>query len=166
MLYVPPYAPDLFDVLAYSIEEAEQWGHDRVRPEHLLLGLVRRDGEDRLVGLERIGVEPVIVRRDLEHLIEPGRGLRIEELYRPDREARRVMDHAWRVAGEMESGLVCSAHLVLGMLRDEDCLAARCLGRYADDYRRAWVTLYWHVREQYSRRRRLVRAIGRFIGAR
>ncbi len=163
MLYVPPFSPDLFDVLAYALEEAECWGHDLINPELLLLGLLRRDEEDELVGLDRLEVDAERVRGELTRALEPGPG-RLEELYRPDADVRRVMDRAWRIAGEMRSGQVCSAHLSLALVLDGQCTASVCLARHAIDPREGWTRTYWHVREQYSRRRRLMRAIGRFIG--
>ena len=164
MLYVPPYSPDLFEVLTHALEEATRRGHGEVSPEHYLLGLLEAERLGQMMPLEELAIDAGVVRRDLERLIDPP-GQWTFETYRPTRDARRVMDRAWRLAGEMASGFVCAEHLMLALMLDELSPAGHCLGRHVEDFEAVRLKTYWHIRENHrGRGQRIWRMICRFVG--
>jgi hypothetical protein len=59
--------------LQLATEEANRLGHDHVRTEHLLLGLIKSEGEAAKV-LQTLGVDLVNLFSDLESLIGRGEG--------------------------------------------------------------------------------------------
>jgi ATP-dependent Clp protease ATP-binding subunit ClpC len=151
MFYIPPYTQDLFELLRYSREEALRLGHQQLRPEHFLLALVRMGQDERRLGLEELDIDPALIRRDLNRLLERGRGV-VYDVLSPDRDAARVIDGAWRIAGEMRLGFVSSEHLLLALIKDDHCLASQCLHRYGADFDQARLKSEWRIRTHWRRR--------------
>ncbi|HIZ53551.1 MAG TPA: ATP-dependent Clp protease ATP-binding subunit [Candidatus Enterococcus avicola] len=116
-------------VLAISQEEAKFFKHQSVGSEHLLLALVIE--QDGIAGktLREMNVQENDIREEIEHIT--GYGLMKDYPvggflpYSP--RGRQIFAYAGDEAKRLGSQQIGTEHLLLGMLRDEEILAARIL---------------------------------------
>lgn len=110
-------------------EEARLRHHEYVGTEHLLLGLLAE--EDALVMdvLDNLGTRPIDLQTAVELMITDGKPtgrLQTPDLpYTP--RARIVLDQAISTAHEFGDGYVGTQHLLLGLIREKQGVAARAL---------------------------------------
>jgi ATP-dependent Clp protease ATP-binding subunit ClpC len=110
-------------------EDARRRHHEYVGTEHLLLGLLAE--EDTLVVdiLENLGARPIDLQMAVEHMITEGQPT--GKTYSPDlpytARARVVLDQAISTAHEFGDGYVGTQHLLLGLIREKQGVAARAM---------------------------------------
>ncbi|WP_277631351.1 ATP-dependent Clp protease ATP-binding subunit [Atopococcus tabaci] len=115
--------------LIIAQEEAKTFRHRTVGTEHLLLGLVIE--EDGIAGktLRQLSLTQEEVREEIEHFTGYGPGDEIDKNvvlpYSP--RVRKVITYATDEARRMQTPLVGTEHLLLGLLRDEDVLSSKIL---------------------------------------
>jgi excisionase family DNA binding protein len=115
-------------VLMLSQEEAQRFQHNYVGTEHLLLGLVREgDGVAGQV-LANLGIELNKVRSAVEVIIGRGRGdhIVLGEIQLTPR-AKKVIELAVDEARRLNHHYIGTEHLLLGLLREGDGVAAGVL---------------------------------------
>jgi RNA polymerase sigma factor (sigma-70 family) len=109
-----------------SQEEAGRFGENFVGTEHLLLGLL---GAPESVGaklLVRLGISPASIRSEILQQATRGPGS-IGQSPPLTPRAQRVIDLAWDEARELNHNYIGTEHMVLGLIREGDGLAARVL---------------------------------------
>jgi len=111
-------------VLQLSSEEAKRLGHDHVRTEHLLLALIKEEGLALKV-LQTLGVDPVNLFSDVESLIGRGEGSPEKIVLSP--RAKRVLELAYNAARELGFNYVGPEHILLGIIREGESIAAQAL---------------------------------------
>jgi ATP-dependent Clp protease ATP-binding subunit ClpC len=111
-------------VLQLSSEEAKRLGHDHVRTEHLLLALIKEEGLALKV-LQKLEVDPVNLFSDLESLIGHGEGSPEKIVLSP--RAKRVLELAYNAARELGFNYVGPEHILLGIIRESESIAAQAL---------------------------------------
>ncbi len=135
-------------VLSYAQEEAQRFNHNYIGTEHLLLGLIRQqEGEQSIaaVVLARLGVQLDRTRRAVEFII--GRGDRIvlgESGLTP--RAKQVIELAFDEARRMSHDYIGSEHLLLGLVREGEGIAAgvlESLGVNLEKVRQAVLLALW-----------------------
>jgi len=115
--------------LVKAREEARRRHHEYVGTEHLLLGLLAE--EDTLVVdvLENLGARPVNLQAAVEQMMIQGRPS--GRIQTPDlpytARARVVLDQAISAAHEFGDGYVGTQHLLLGLIREKQGIAARAM---------------------------------------
>jgi Clp amino terminal domain, pathogenicity island component len=133
--------------------EAGRLGHDRVGPEHLLLALLRDQECLAAATLSERGVTTETVRRRVEEAAGPGRGAArsgepdlLAGLRLPTTKPfTLVLGLAGREAMELENDRLGTEHLLLGLAREGDGVAARVLedvGAGLLELREAVLSLY------------------------
>jgi hypothetical protein len=133
--------------------EADRLGHDRVGTEHLLLALLRDQGCLATAALSERGVAAETARRRVEEAAGHGRaGRRGGVQDRPadlrlpvTKPVTLVFGLAAREARELEHDRVGTEHLLLGLAREGDGVAARVLedlGAGLLELREAVIALY------------------------
>ena len=114
-------------VMSFSRQNAERLNHDYIGTEHMLLGLVEEGSGVAANVLENLDIDLVKVRLEVEHLVKPGTDvLTMGQLPFTPR-AKKVLEFAIDEAREMEHNYVGTEHLLLGLLREQDGLAAQVL---------------------------------------
>jgi ATP-dependent Clp protease ATP-binding subunit ClpC len=111
-------------VVVLSAEEARQLGHNYIGTEHLFLGLLAE--QDRLAArvLESLGVLLEAVRSQLLDII--GRGAGEVEGHIPfTPRAKKVMELSLREALQLGHNYIRTEHLLLGLVREGEGLAAQ-----------------------------------------
>ena len=117
-------------VLAMAREEAIRLQHDYVGTEHILLGLIR-EGEGvaaAVLGNLVQDVELDDLHGMVEERISEGQAsATVGELPYTSR-AKKVLEYAMAEARELNHSYVGTEHLLLGLIREENGLAAKVLG--------------------------------------
>ncbi|HOK70999.1 MAG: ATP-dependent Clp protease ATP-binding subunit [Bacillota bacterium] len=123
-------------VLYLSQEEARKLGHSFVGTEHILLALTCESQGVAGRALHNMGVEPEAVRDEVESIIgrgEPGQA----EMVGLSPRAKRVLELSIDEARLMGHGYVGTEHLLLGLLREGEGVAAQVLENLGVDLDRA-----------------------------
>src|ERR1041385_1614891 len=120
-----PFMPSTKAALEQALEEAYELGHDHIRVEHLLIGLLREEGGTAGHVLRGLGLTVEGTRKAvLDHMGEAGKVRVIEPTDRLSDEARDVLDRALRIALERKAASIEATHLLLA-LDAEDGLRTR-----------------------------------------
>ena len=119
-------------VLYLSQEEARKLGHNFVGTEHILLGLAREGQGVAARALQNLGIEPDAVRREVESIIGRGDPDGVDTVGLSPR-AKRVLELAIDEARTMGHGYVGTEHLLLGLIREGEGVAAQVLENLGAD---------------------------------
>jgi ATP-dependent Clp protease ATP-binding subunit ClpC len=113
-------------VMVEAQGEARTLGHDCVDTEHLLLALVRESAGAAAKVLESLVVDPEAVRqRVMETAGHEARGLSGQLPFAP--RAKEALRLAVRESVQLGHRYIGTEHLLLGLLREGDGVAARVL---------------------------------------
>lgn len=114
-------------VIMLAQEEAKRMNHDYLGTEHILLGIVALGEGVAAQILANFGVDAKKVRNEIEKFIGPGDNLvQLGEIPFTPR-AKKAIEYAIEEAQAMGHSYVGTEHLLLGLLREEDGVAARVL---------------------------------------
>ncbi len=119
-------------VLYLSQEEARKLGHNFVGTEHILLGLAREGQGVAARALQSLGIEPDAVRQEVEGIIGRGDSGAAGAVGLSPR-AKRVLELAIDEARTMGHGYVGTEHLLLGLIREGEGVAAQVLRNLGAD---------------------------------
>ncbi|HEX2080816.1 MAG TPA: Clp protease N-terminal domain-containing protein [Longimicrobium sp.] len=118
-------------VLAMAREEAVRLRHDYVGTEHILLGVAHESEGVAAAVLARLGVGAEDVRKAVDRSLPAGRaGTGVRELLPCTVRAQKVLEFAIEEAHALDHDYVGTEHLLLGLLRDEEGMAARVLAEF------------------------------------
>ncbi|MGX9292630.1 ATP-dependent protease ATP-binding subunit ClpC [Bacillus sp. A015] len=113
-------------VLALAQEEAIRLGHKNIGTEHILLGLVREGEGIAAKALEALGLVSDKIQKEVESLI--GRGQEVSQAiphYTP--RAKKVTELSMDEARKLGHSYVGTEHILLGLIREGEGVAARVL---------------------------------------
>jgi ATP-dependent Clp protease ATP-binding subunit ClpC len=123
-------------VMYLAREEAGRLQHDYIGTEHLLLGLIR-EGEGIAANvLTNLGLDLEVIRQTVESMVAaPGSTLTLGEIpFTP--KAKRVLELAIEEARQLGHNYVGTEHLLLGLIREGEGVAARVLQELGVDRRK------------------------------
>ena len=112
-------------VLALSQEEAIRIGHNNIGTEHILLGLVREGEGIAAKALIALGLSPEKVQKEVEALI--GRGTEMSQTVHYTPRAKKVIELSMDEARKLGHSYVGTEHILLGLIREGEGVAARVL---------------------------------------
>src|SRR5262245_50260805 len=112
-------------VIFFARYEASQFGASQIEPEHILLGLIRQD--KALTGrfLHRSEANAESIRKEIESRTPPGERTSID-LPLSDG-AKRALSFAAEESERLGNRHIGTEHLLLGLLREENSIAAEVL---------------------------------------
>ncbi|WDL98964.1 ATP-dependent Clp protease ATP-binding subunit [Alicyclobacillus sp. ALC3] len=113
-------------VLALAQDEASRLHHPGVGTEHILLGLVREGDGIAAKALISLGVSAEKVQSEVERIIGPGQGQVSAMTYTP--RAKKVIELSIDEARKLNHSYVGTEHILLGLIREGEGVAARVLG--------------------------------------
>lgn len=123
-------------VLSLAQEEAVRFNHNYIGTEHLLLGLVREgDGVAARV-LIKMGVELKKVRREVEFIIGKRDRIVLGEVGMTPR-AKKVLELAADEARRLSHNYIGTEHILLGLIREGEGIAAGVLEKLGVNLREA-----------------------------
>lgn len=115
-------------VVFFSRHEASELGSGFIETEHLLLGLLREDAS--LVSALPDAADAAIQQQISEKYEADRKRIEASVDLPLSRESKRVLTYASEESERLGHKYIETGHLVLGLLRIEDCLAAKILGKY------------------------------------
>ncbi len=118
-------------VIELAVDEARKLNHHYIGTEHLLLGLIREDEGIGAGVLESLGVRLPEARRQIVQVISQGGtsvgGEMPEGFQRFTDRVRMVLTYAQEEAQRLNHNYIGTEHLLLGLVREGDGVAARVL---------------------------------------
>src|SRR5690242_18619688 len=114
-------------VLKLANEEAQRARHDYIGTEHILLGLIQEGTGVAAQTLRNLDVDLRKIRSEIEKVILPG-PIRSAVVNRPQTpRAKKVIQYSLEEARNLNHNYVGTEHLLLGLLREQEGLAAQVL---------------------------------------
>src|SRR5690625_2629056 len=112
-------------VFALSQEEAVRLGHQNIGTEHILLGLVREGKGIAGKALKEFGLNVSQIQTEVEKLI--GRGNKPLKSVHYTPRAKKVIELSQDEARKLGHSYVGTEHILLGLIREGEGVAARVL---------------------------------------
>lgn len=113
-------------VIMLAQEEARRLGHNFVGTEQVLLGLIGEGTGVAAKTLKSMGVNLKDARTEVEKIIGRGSGFVAVEIPFTPR-AKRVLELSWDEARQLGHNYIGTEHLLLGLIREGEGVAARVL---------------------------------------
>ena len=113
-------------VIMLAQEEARRLGHNFVGTEQILLGLIGEGTGIAAKTLKSMGVNLKDARIEVEKIIGRGSGFVAVEIPFTPR-AKRVLELSWEEARQLGHNYIGTEHLLLGLIREGEGVAARVL---------------------------------------
>ena len=114
-------------VILLAKEEAKRFNHDYIGTEHILLGLVREGEGVAAAVLMGLGLDPTRVRMGVEKLVQPGTGAAVTGDIPFTPKAKKAIELAMDEARELGHNYIGTEHLLLGLIREGEGVAAQVL---------------------------------------
>ena len=119
-------------VVVLAQEEARLLNHNYIGTEHLLLGMVHEGEGVAAEALEQVGVSLARVRAEVEQII--GRGVEHPGAHIPfTPRAKKVLELSLREALQLGHNYIGTEHILLGLIREGDGVAAQVLTKLGAD---------------------------------
>ncbi|MEI5909164.1 ATP-dependent protease ATP-binding subunit ClpC [Bacillus spongiae] len=112
-------------VLALAQEEAIRLSHSNIGTEHILLGLVREGEGIAAKALNGLGLSSEKIQKEVENLIGKGKEKNQNIHYTP--RAKKVIELSMDEARKLGHSYVGTEHILLGLIREGEGVAARVL---------------------------------------
>lgn len=120
------------NALKLATQSAMEMGHDYIGSEHLLLGLIKEGGGVAGRVLAAYGIEEDVVREMIAQYCEIGEGiLFIPHEFTP--RSKRIIELAFAESRRLSGGYIGTEHILMGILREVDCLAVKILKQFGAD---------------------------------
>lgn len=113
-------------------EEAQRLGNNYIGTEHLLLGIISEGESVAAKVLENLGVNLQKVRGEVEAIVGKGSQTTQQEMVFTPR-AKRVIELAFEEARALAHNYIGTEHLLLGLVREGEGVAARVLSNLGID---------------------------------
>jgi len=122
-------------VVVLAQEEARMLGHNYIGTEHILLGLIREGQGVAARTLESLGVGLEVVRQQVEEIIGQGQGEQQGHIPFTPR-AKKVLELSLREAQQLGHEYIGTEHILLGLIREGQGVAAQVLVKLGADLNR------------------------------
>ena len=109
-----------------------------VGTEHLLAGLLNTVEGTASIVLSEAGVVPEKLMKLIDRLIAPQGNVAVIDDREFSPRAQEILDESQRIAGEFDSDEAGTEHILLALLGDPDCVAARLLHTMGIDLRKLY----------------------------
>src|ERR1051325_1841639 len=121
------FTPRAQQVLALARKEADRFNHNFVGTEHLLLGLIKLGQGVAVNVLQKMGLDLETVRMEVEKQVGTGPDQKMIGNIPYTPRVKKVLALAAREAKALDHTYVGTEHILLGLLREGDGVAARVL---------------------------------------
>ncbi|MGH3944254.1 MAG: Clp protease N-terminal domain-containing protein, partial [Pseudonocardiaceae bacterium] len=130
-----PFTPRAKKVLELSLREALQLGHNYIGTEHILLGLIHEGEGVAAKDLESLGISLEAVRSQVEEIIGQGGSSPSGHIPFTPR-AKKVLELSLREALQLGHNYIGTEHILLGLIREGEGVAAQVLVKLGADLSR------------------------------
>src|SRR5690349_20181674 len=121
------FTPRAQQVLALARKEADRFNHNFVGTEHLLLGLIKLGQGVAVNVLQKMGLDLETVRMEVEKQVGTGPDQKVMGNIPYTPRVKKVLALAQKEAKALNHTYVGTEHILLGLLREGDGVAARVL---------------------------------------
>jgi ATP-dependent Clp protease ATP-binding subunit ClpC len=122
-------------VVVLAQEEARMLNHNYIGTEHILLGLIHEGEGVAAKALESLGISLDAVRQQVEEII--GQGQQAPSGHIPfTPRAKKVLELSLREALQLGHNYIGTEHILLGLIREGDGVAAQVLVKLGADLNR------------------------------
>ncbi|HYT59258.1 MAG TPA: Clp protease N-terminal domain-containing protein [Haliangiales bacterium] len=146
----PNFTPRAQQALALARKEAERFNHNFVGTEHLLLGLISLGYGVAVKVLQKLGLDLNVVRRKVEECVGTGPAQKTIGAIPYTPRVKRVLALAAKEAKALNHTYVGTEHLLLGLLREGDGVAARVLNGLNVDVEKTRVEILKELDPNYG----------------
>ena len=140
-------------VLRLAVEMAGALEQGYVGTEHILLGILREGTSAAAQILAGYGITEERVLALIEKLIAPASPVHTAEREGYSPKAEQILENSYREAAQFKSPLIGTEHILIAMLKDSECSAARLLATMNVNFQRMYVDLLASMGADTSRYR-------------
>jgi ATP-dependent Clp protease ATP-binding subunit ClpA len=138
-------------VVVLAQEEARILSHNYIGTEHVLLGLLHEGESVAAKALDGLGIQLEPVRQQVEEIV--GRGKQAPSGHIPfTARAKRVLELALREALQLGHNYIGPEHILLGLVREGEGIAAQVLVRLGADLNRVRQEVIQRLAQQLASR--------------
>lgn len=124
------------NVVVGAQEAARSLQHSYIGTEHILLGLLAVPDSVGARALRQLGFTTEVVRADVEKMIGPGKDTPPPGKHIPfTPRAKKVLELSLREALQLDHNYIGTEHIVLGLVREGDGVAAKIMAAHVEDLR-------------------------------
>lgn len=127
------FTPRAQQVLALARKEADRFNHNYVGTEHLLLGLIKLGQGVAVNVLQKMGLDLETVRQEVEKLVGSGPENQMSGNIPYTPRVKKVLALAGKEAKALQHSYVGTEHILLGLLREGEGVAAQVLKKLEID---------------------------------
>ncbi len=129
------------EAISLAEDAAASLGHNYVGTEHLLLGLLHEGTGVAARVLDECGIKEEKVMELVSQLITPNQAVQVAEpnTYTPS--AVRVLENSRREAVRFKAPQIGTEHILIAMIRENDCVATRLLNTMGVSIQRLYMDL-------------------------
>jgi ATP-dependent Clp protease ATP-binding subunit ClpC len=134
-------------VMQLANQEAQRFNHEYIGTEHLLLGLIKEGSGVAANVLKNLDIDLRKIRHEVEKLVRSGPDLVTMGRLPQTPRAKKVIEYSMEEARNLNHNYVGTEHLLLGLLREQEGVAAQVLmnlGLRLDEVRREVLNLLGH----------------------
>jgi len=114
-------------VMALANQEAQRFNHEYIGTEHILLGLVKEGSGVGANVLKNLDVDIKKLRLEIEKLVKSGPDMVTMGKLPQTPKAKKVIEYAIEEARALNHNYVGTEHILLGLLRESEGIAAQVL---------------------------------------
>ena len=114
-------------IMMLANQEAQRFNHEYVGTEHLLLGLVKEGTGIAAHVLGNMGIDLRKIRLEVEKLVQSGPDMVVMGKLPQTPRAKKVIEYAMEEARNMGDNHVGTEHILLGLVRENEGVAAAVL---------------------------------------
>jgi len=137
-------------VMQLANQEAQRFNHEYIGTEHILLGLVKEGSGVAANVLKNLDVDLRKIRIEVEKIVQTGPDMVTMGKLPQTPRAKKVIEYAMDEARNLNHNYVGTEHLLLGLLREQEGVAAQVLmnlGMKLEDVRDEVLNLLGHGME-------------------
>ena len=137
-------------VMQLANQEAQRFNHEYIGTEHILLGLVKEGSGVAANVLKNLDVDLRKIRIEVEKIVQTGPDMVTMGKLPQTPRAKKVIEYAMDEARNLNHNYVGTEHLLLGLLREQEGVAAQVLmnlGLKLEDVRDEVLNLLGHGME-------------------
>ncbi|MDP3073981.1 MAG: ATP-dependent Clp protease ATP-binding subunit [Opitutaceae bacterium] len=144
------FTPRAQQVLALARKEADRFHHNYVGTEHLLLGLIKLGQGVAVSVLQKMGLDLETVRAAVEKQVGTGQETKTQNSIPYTPRVKKVLALAGKEAKTLNHSYVGTEHILLGLLREGEGVAARVLKSLEIDIERTRNEILRELDPQFS----------------
>src|SRR5690349_22795923 len=114
-------------VMQLANQEAQRFNHEYIGTEHILLGLVKEGSGVAANVLKNLDIDLRKIRLEVEKIVQSGPDAATAGQLPQTPRVKKVVEYAIEEAREFKHNYVGTEHLLLGLLREEEGVAAQVL---------------------------------------